>query len=89
MKDYVKSSLSTMNKIDFVAPEKIETQSSPRKLITQKSKTNLTIDLDNTTSSTSTNKMRGSEYGDIYKGMPYDEWIKIRDKFLKAHNMLA
>ncbi len=88
MKDYVKSSISTVNKIDFV-PEKIELQSSPRKLITQKSKTNLTIDLDITTSSTSTNKMKSLEYGDIYKGMPYDEWIKIRDKFLKAHNMLA
>ena len=24
----------------------------------------------------------------IYKGMPYDEWQKIRDQFLKTHNML-
>ena len=24
----------------------------------------------------------------IYKGMPYDEWAKIRDEFLKTHNMV-
>lgn len=30
-------------------------------------------------------KMDGNE---IYKGMPYEEWTKIRDQFLKTHNML-
>lgn len=29
-------------------------------------------------------KMEGNE---IYKGMPYEEWTKIRDQFLKTHNM--
>ena len=23
----------------------------------------------------------------VYKGMPYEEWTKIRDQFLKNHNM--
>lgn len=25
---------------------------------------------------------------EIYKGMSYEEWIKIRDTFLKTHNMI-
>ncbi len=24
----------------------------------------------------------------IYKGMPYEEWGKVRDQFLKNHNMI-
>ena len=28
------------------------------------------------------------ELNTIYKGMPYDEWTKVRDQFLKSHNML-
>lgn len=28
-----------------------------------------------------------SELLNVYKGMNYDEWIEIRDKFLRAHQM--
>lgn len=31
---------------------------------------------------------RQFEVLDVYNGMSYDEWVGVRDKFLKTHNML-
>lgn len=45
----------------------------------------------NSTSVGSMNSTRASKNLDlfnIYKGMSYDEWAKIRDSFLKSHNMI-
>ncbi len=33
-------------------------------------------------------KKKHIEHNVVYKGMPYEEWTKVRDQFLKTHNML-
>lgn len=40
------------------------------------------------TEDNSSSRSKNVEFLNIYKGMPYDEWISIRDQFLKNHRML-
>jgi hypothetical protein len=39
-------------------------------------------------SNETTSFKKKQEISVVYKGMPYEEWTKIRDQFLKNHNML-
>ena len=83
MKDYNKTPLFPKSDAnDLLSPN------SPRKAATFQPKNKL-ADLSSSFNSSSTGKLKSStEIGNVYKGMSYEEWTKIRDQFLKSHNML-
>ncbi len=82
MKDYNKNGSASRNEI-------IEINSiSPRKNANFQ-KTKISDLSSNSFTSSSIGKSKNStEIGNVYKGMSYEEWVKIRDQFLKSHNML-
>lgn len=41
----------------------------------------------NSSASASARRRAAAEFADVYKGMSYDEWIEVRNKFLKSHPM--
>ena len=81
MKDYKQTSLfgkNESNDLNSLTPRKTPAF--------QKTKL---ADLSTSFNSNSTGKIKSSmEYGSVYKGMSYEEWAKIRDQFLKTHNMM-
>jgi hypothetical protein len=82
MKDYNKNGSTSRN-------ETIEINTiSPRKTANFQ-KTKIADFSSSSFTSSSTGKAKHSmEIGNVYKGMSYEEWVKIRDQFLKSHNML-
>jgi hypothetical protein len=72
MKDYSKSTHS-LSKLDKDTSLLLQDLSNPI--------------ASNSSIESSTNRFKSLEMLNIYKGMSYDEWCKVRDKFLETHNM--
>jgi hypothetical protein len=72
MKDYSKTNYS-LNKLDKDTALLLQDLSNPI--------------ASNSSIGSSSNRFKSYEMLNIYKGMSYDEWCKIRDKFLETHNM--
>ena len=75
MKDYVQSA-NSLNK-----PEKENSEINPNFVLNRQNRQSIH-------SGSLGSRFKGSDMFNIYKGMSYDEWTKIRDKFLENHNMI-
>lgn len=87
MKDYTKPPVNSR----FESLEKMRKGTTVPMLnssVNTNSNNNLNSNSVGSFNSNRTSNSKNLDLMNIYKGMSYDEWVKIRDSFLKSHNMV-